>query len=189
MSDQASLFVARHAPVAVDGICYGQSDVPTRIDADAACEALCEEIARGAIRVDRIWSSPWRRTREPACKLAERLHVPLEIDGRISELAFGLWEGRRYAELETDAAFCAWMKAWRHEAPPGGERVADLMTRVCAWHADIRGRAEVALAVTHAGVIRALRADARGRSYDEVVGEPVASLRIEAIDGSSATRV
>jgi alpha-ribazole phosphatase len=181
MSGQASLFVARHAPVAVDGICYGQSDIPTQIDANAACDALFAELARGDARIDRVWSSPWRRTLEPALRLAERLGVPLEIDGRLSELAFGVWEGRRYAELETDATFCAWMKAWRDEAPPGGERVADLMERVRAWHLDTRSRAETALAVTHAGVIRALRAEARGLRYEDMVGDPVPSLRIESI--------
>jgi alpha-ribazole phosphatase len=175
----AALFVARHAPVDAAGICYGQSDVPTRIDADAAGTVLLDQLARDGTRVARVWTSPWRRTRGPSTHVAAALGVPLEVDARLSELAFGEWEGRAYAELEVDARFAAWMREWREAAPPGGERLAELVERVRAWRNDVLSRCEVALAITHAGVIRVLRAEARRVPYEAVAYESVDALTLE----------
>jgi alpha-ribazole phosphatase len=105
------------------------------------------------------------------------------VDARLSELAFGEWEGRPYAELERDAAFVRWMSDWREAAPPGGERLAELAARVLAWRADVIARSEGLLALTHAGVIRALRALDRGVTYDAVASERVEPLRVESFGG------
>jgi alpha-ribazole phosphatase len=176
----AALLVARHAPVDADGICYGQSDVPTRMDAREASALLLEQLARDSARVSRVWTSPWRRTRGPSTLVAAALRVPLAVDPRLSELAFGEWEGRAYADLEGDARFAAWMREWREAAPPGGERLADLVERVRAWKRDVLARSEVALAITHAGVIRVLRAEARRVHYEAVAHEPVDALVLES---------
>jgi alpha-ribazole phosphatase len=173
------LFVARHAPVAVQGVCYGQSDVPTRMDADEACSQLVAQLVDQRIVLHRIWSSPWKRAREPAERLASRLGIPSTVDARLSELAFGSWEGRPYAELEHDERFAAWMADWREAAPPGGERLSDLVARVDDWRSEVLARGEVALATTHAGVVRALRAAGRGLPYDPA--EPVEALTVERV--------
>ncbi len=73
------------------------------------------------------------------------------------------------------------MASWQSAAPPGGERLDDLLARVGAWHADVRAKGEAALALTHAGVIRALRAEARRVPYATVVAEPVEPLQLEAV--------
>jgi alpha-ribazole phosphatase len=175
------LLVARHAPVSRAGLCYGQTDVPTELDDEAACEIVAARLATYGTPVARVWSSPWRRARGPAELLAAKLCVPLIIDARLSEISFGEWEGRPYAALESDPAFQAWMSSWRTAAPPGGERLDDLLRRVADWHADVAGRGEAALAITHAGVIRALRSGARGVSFEEVLSEAVEHLHVEAI--------
>jgi alpha-ribazole phosphatase len=113
--------------------------------------------------------------------LASELGVPLTVDARLSELSFGEWEGRPYAVLESDPAFRAWMQSWRTAAPPGGERLDELLRRVGDWHAEVRARGEAAVAITHAGVIRALRSEARGGSYEEVLSEAVEHLHVEVI--------
>jgi alpha-ribazole phosphatase len=177
-----ALFAARHAPVVVEGICYGQFEVPTRVDASAACAVLLDQLGREQVHVTRVWASPWSRTRETAACVASRLEVPLVIDARLSELAFGEWEGRAYAELERTAPFQEWMRNWRDAAPPGGERLEDLVARVRAWRREVLDAGEVALVVTHAGVIRVLRAEKRGVAYDEVLSEPVEGLRLERVD-------
>jgi alpha-ribazole phosphatase len=174
-----TLFVARHAPVAAAGICYGQSDVQTRVSAEAASAVLLEQLTRDGTRVVRVWTSPWQRTQLPATRVASSLGIPLVVDPRLSELAFGEWEGRPYSELEGDARFAAWMKAWRDAAPPGGETLAQLVERVRAWRRDVLSRGEAALAITHAGVIRVLRAEERGVSYDVVAHEQVEALTLE----------
>lgn len=176
-----ALFVARHAAVDVEGVCYGQSDVPTRLDAQSAGATILTQLARENARIDRVWTSPWRRTREPAACIASELGLPLTVDGRLSELAFGQWEGRAYAELERDAVFLDWMRDWRHAAPPAGERLDELVGRVRQWRSEALSRGEVALAITHAGVIRVLRADARRCRYEQVMGEKVEALTLERV--------
>jgi alpha-ribazole phosphatase len=173
---KGTIFVARHAPVAESGICYGQSDQPTTLDAAAASAILLERLTTRVIPVSRVWCSPWERARAPAEHVARMLRVPVTVDERLSELSFGDWEGRPYARLEREASFVEWMRDWRAARPPGGERLAELVERVRTWRADALERGGVALAITHAGVIRVLRADARGVGYEEVVNDPVAAL-------------
>lgn len=171
----------RHAPVATEGLCYGQREVPVRLDDDQASEAIAGQLTALEAPLARVWSSPWRRARGPAERVAARLGLPLTVDDRVSELAFGAWEGRPYAELELEPAFQAWMADWEHAAPPGGERLAELCERVGRWRAEVIARGEVALAITHAGVIRALRAEGRGVPYAAVLTEAVEPLRVEAV--------
>jgi broad specificity phosphatase PhoE len=176
-----TLLVARHASVTTKGVCYGQSDVPVSLDDEAACDIVTGQLAAFATPVVRVWSSPWQRAWGPAERVAAKLGVVHTIDERLSELAFGEWEGRPYAELETEPAFQAWMASWQSAAPPGGERLEDLLRRVSDWRAEVLLKGEPALAITHAGVIRALRAQARRAAYADVVGEPVEPLRLESL--------
>jgi alpha-ribazole phosphatase len=176
----SNLLVARHAPVAIEGVCYGQSDVPALVDAQAAADRIVSQLG-GTPRLQRVWASPWARSREPAVAIAAILRIPLSVDARLSELHFGAWEGRRYAELESDARFRDWMRDWQEASPPGGERLEDLLLRVRSWRDEMLCRGEAVLAVTHAGVVRALRADARAVPYFSIASEPVEPLVVEAI--------
>lgn len=59
-----------------------------------------EQIARAAAAVssecvDRIFSSPLRRTRETTELLSEACPVPVSFDDRIRETDFGVWNGRQ----------------------------------------------------------------------------------------------
>jgi alpha-ribazole phosphatase len=161
-----TIFVARHAAVAIEGICYGQHEVETRASPDEAAAALLEQLAARDERIDRVVSSPWSRAREPARRLATRLGIPHTIDARWSELAFGEWEGRRYADLEAhDPRFAAWMREFRTAAPPGGERLDDLVARVRAAYEELAATGDRVLVIAHAGSIRALRAVVRAQPF------------------------
>jgi alpha-ribazole phosphatase len=111
--------------------------------------------------------------------------VPLEIDPRIAELSMGEWEGRFFAEIERDDGprFARWMEAWETAAPPGGESIATLRARGDAWLDD--GGDRVRFAVTHAGVIRAIRVRASRITYAEALRTKVEHLVAEGfeIDG------
>jgi alpha-ribazole phosphatase len=176
-----TLYVARHAAVTVKGICYGQSDVPTAIDDEVAAGALSAQLATLGVTVARVWSSPWKRARDPAALLAARLAVEHDVDERLSEMSFGAWEGRPYAELEKEPAFTRWMSDWRTLAPPGGETLEALLERARAWRDDALLAPGDALAVTHAGIVRALRARGRAVPFVSVVGEAVGHLEIERV--------
>lgn len=178
------VWLVRHAEVAAAGRCYGQIEVPVALDAAEAAARIANALPATPAEV---WSSPWARAREPAERLAGFFGVPLRVDPRLSELSMGAFEGRPFAELENEAAFRRWMERWRTTAPPGGETAAQLSARAEAWLRERRGPGAL-LAVTHAGVIRALRAHARGGDLAEAMAEPVPHLTPERLPAAKGAR-
>ena len=151
------LILVRHTrPDVVAGLCYGQTDLDvadTFADEAAAVLAALPEV-RGVV------SSPLRRCRVLAQRIADAAGLPLDIDERLQEIDFGAWEGRQWAELpkrEIDA----WAQDFLNARPHGGESVPMLRSRVGAALADLSARNEPIAIVTHAGVIRAARLEDR----------------------------
>jgi len=172
------LVVARHAPVAVHGLCYGQRSVPVEMTADVAAARIAG--ALDADRPSRLWSSPLPRCADVATILGRELDAPHDVDERLLEISFGAWEGKTWDEIQrTDGeAMQRWMNDWRNETPPGGERVDDLMARVGAWRAELtRG---THLLVAHSGVVRALRVLA-GATWEDAMRLPVRNLAVERL--------
>jgi len=129
-----------------------------------------------------VWSSPFRRTESVARLVARTFGASLHVDGRLSELSFGEWEGREWTEIERSSPerFQRWMAAYSTVAPPGGETMLDLRCRVAIWLAEVSASPGSALAVTHAGGIRVARAIRDGLSNEEAMATPVEHLVPEA---------
>ncbi|MCY3794849.1 MAG: alpha-ribazole phosphatase [Gammaproteobacteria bacterium] len=148
------LILVRHTrPDVAEGLCYGQMDLGV---ADTFTEEA-EEVLSALPKVRRIVSSPLRRCRALAQYIADAADLPLDIDERLMEIDFGVWEGRLWSEVprwEIDA----WAENFLHARPHGGESVAMLRNRVGAALADWAARREPIAIVTHAGVIKAARA-------------------------------
>jgi probable phosphoglycerate mutase len=131
----------------------GRTDLPLSAQGRAEAEQLARRLR--AMKFDAIYSSPLRRTRETALALAVgRRPVRFETDGRIIELSYGEWEGKRHASVQADEpdALAAWTAGVA--PPPGGESRFSLLQRVSAFLDDIVGEGIVVL-VTHKEVIRA----------------------------------
>lgn len=175
------LFAARHARVAVAGLCYGRHDVPTLVDEEQAARTILENLGEDRLHVSAVWSSPTVRCRLPAERLARSLGVPIYLSEQLQEIDYGLWEGRLWESLERDDGerLEQWMNAWRSEAPPGGERVSELEQRVRSWleRPDAGG-----LLVGHAGVIRALWVILRGTSWEDAMAREIDPLEIEVFE-------
>jgi alpha-ribazole phosphatase len=173
------IWLVRHAPTALSGVCYGQSNVPVTLEPAEAARMIAqrweEQSARSA---PELWTSPWARTRPVAEELARHWRTTCRIDARLSELSFGIWEGSEFAEIErTDAQrFQSWMHSYEIAAPPGGETVTQLRARVADWLSEASDAPSSVLAVTHAGVIRVARALTRGLEYSDVAREGVPHL-------------
>jgi alpha-ribazole phosphatase len=111
---------------------------------------------------DLIVSSPLRRCAEFAEELSSELGVPCRFDQELREMSFGEWEGRSAAEImasDAERLRLFWSDPSAH-APPGGEPLAQLHSRVmAAWHRIVGARdTGRVLIVTHSGPIRLLRA-------------------------------
>lgn len=187
----AMVIAARHAPVAAQGVCYGQMDLAAAVSDEDAADVVLAGLARAHpdVQVARVWSSPLIRCTGPAARIAQALGLPHHVDARLSELSFGEWEGRRYEDLSREApeALARFFDGWADgAAAPGGEGVTEIGSRVQAWAAELRP--DVHLLVSHAGVVRALRVLVGRRSWREAMDQPVEPLALEAFRVPGVTR-
>lgn len=158
------LLTIRHSPVDVDGVCYGQIDVPTLMTATEVVDRIEPVVVAQSPGV--IWSSDARRCAEPAAELALRLGLSHAVEPRLRELSYGDWEGKAWADLRR-----ADVQAWRAQlvtvGPPGGESFSQLAGRVQQWWKALRAGRH--MLVAHAGVMHALDVVATGMTWDETV--------------------
>lgn len=156
------LLLIRHPkPDVPEGTCYGRSDVPPEAaHLESTIEALRARWgASDRSAPHRVFSSPLQRCARVADALAGNGWPPPIFDHRIAEMDFGHWEGRPWADLPPEQ-----MNAWRADiarvAPPGGESLAQVATRVrdfadACLSDPLHPEAEVVV-VTHVGVIQTM---------------------------------
>jgi broad specificity phosphatase PhoE len=179
------LLLVRHASTdAVRAAAFG-SDEPLDAGGRAAAARL------RLPRADEVLVSPARRTRETAeaCGLA----VTGE-EAALAECDFGRWAGltlRDVADAEP-AAVGAWLND-PEAAPYGGESLADVLARVRGWLAAQAARDGTAIAVTHAGVVKAavvVALDAPPAAFWRIDVAPLSVTELHAHDGRwTVTRV
>lgn len=147
----------RHTTPAVKaGVCYGQSDVGLAPDYMAEFATIRAKFVGSMF--DACYTSPLQRCMHLATALG---YGEPRSDRRLMELHFGTWEMRPWRDIPR-AELDVWAEAYVDRAPSGGETFGALQRRVTDFlqmlHASHVGQS--LLVVTHAGVIRALLADA-----------------------------
>jgi ribonuclease H / adenosylcobalamin/alpha-ribazole phosphatase len=179
------LVLVRHAATAdeASGRCCGRLDVALSADGQAACKRLAVRLS--AEPVSAVVSSPLRRARETADAIAMAHGHGVSILEGLIELDFGELEGRTFAEIQAawPHLYGQWMLAPTTVRFPGGECYDDLHGRVVEAVETLRmdHDGHVVVAVTHAGVIRAVLAHALELPSDSV-------FRL-AVDTGSMTRI
>ena len=144
------LSLIRHPRPATDpDVCIGQLDV----ECAGGWEAHAERLARVLANPTRVYTSPARRCRALAQRLAAPLGLEPRVEARLLELDFGDWEGRRWSEIGRAAP----LRAADHLnlAPPGGETWGALLGRVGAFLSTLGPELERVAIITHAGPVRA----------------------------------
>ena len=104
----------------------------------------------------RIVTSPFRRARETAAILAERLAVPVTTEDGLRERSFGELAGRPYSALaECDGYDPVNYWTW---CPPGGETLDEVVVRAGGALDRVAAEApdEDVVVVSHGGVMMAL---------------------------------
>jgi alpha-ribazole phosphatase len=174
------LWLIRHAAVNVaPGICYGQTDVTPDPDAlQTAAHRLATEIPQATI----MWHSPLQRCEQLSMEIRrERADLTSKIDFRLLEMHFGPWEMQSWKDIGKPA-MDDWLSDFLHRRPGGepsgasrAESVGELLERVAQALKDSAALAQkqhpIAW-VTHAGVIRAALALARGQPILEAADWP-----------------
>ena len=104
-----------------------------------------------------FYASDLSRALATAQAVARWHNLPVSTHTGLRERCFGRFEGHTWADLETrwpeDAL--AWRKRVPHFAPPGGESLLQLQTRVVAAVSELAARhpGEQVLMVAHGGVL------------------------------------
>ncbi len=151
----------RHTrPVLGTGYCYGSLDIAVADSFEADAEAAIAKLPA----FERIVSSPLRRARELAERIAKNRELPLSVDARVSEMDFAAWEGRPWSSIPR-GELDAWAADFLDARPHGGESVRMLRKRCREALEDYAGCGGDTLVVCHAGVVRA--AFARGCEADD----------------------
>jgi len=146
------IYLIRHtAPLITKGMIYGRTNVPLAESFEDEKQRVLSQLPA---LLDAVYSSPSIRCTQLAAALSNNYLV----DEALYELNFGDWEGETWDTIDR-AASETWMNDFVNLAPPNGETMLEMETRVLKFWDNLLQRplAHVAL-VTHAGVIRILLA-------------------------------
>jgi broad specificity phosphatase PhoE len=129
------LILVRHGQTAVnaEGRLQGRIDAP--LTDLGRRQAAASGAAIDSASVRRVVVSPLLRARETAEAFGLPASVPVEVDERWIELDYGEWDGQPLRSMPADG----WER-WRADAafaPPGGESLLELQSRVRAACADL----------------------------------------------------
>ena len=148
------MIVLRHTrPAVAEGVCYGRTD----LDLAPCFGAEAARLAAALPPVAAIVSSPLSRCRRLAEAIAGARGLGVRTDPRLIEMDFGRWEGVAWDAIprpEIDA----WAADLLHARPHGGETVGEMAARAADALEDLRRGPRPVLAVTHAGILKAVHA-------------------------------
>jgi alpha-ribazole phosphatase len=149
----------RHPPPLIGpGICYGRLDMPAHPNADI------QKLVKNPTLIGSttVWTSPARRCRDLAGRIADALSIPLVADPRLLELNFGAWEGKAWDEVPR-AELDRWAADPLAFRAPDGEAGVELIARVTDFFASL---GKDCVVVSHGGPLRVLSALLRGEQVD-----------------------
>jgi 2,3-bisphosphoglycerate-dependent phosphoglycerate mutase len=160
MSEPTRIIAIRHGETSwnVDTRIQGQLDIP--LSDNGRSQAARMAAALGDEPISAIYSSDLSRAWETAQFLGRAVGVAIEKEVALRERAFGEFEGRTFAEIETvlPALAARWRKRDPDFAPPGGESLIALRDRVLAAAERLaaqHGGKQIAL-IGHGGVMDVL---------------------------------
>jgi broad specificity phosphatase PhoE len=152
---QGELLLIRHAQTDLAGMLCGHLDPHLNAEGSKQAAALASLLSNHAIR--RLYSSDLHRALETAQPLAELSGVPVMVKSDLREISFGVWEGRRWADVKAELG----PEAPSLETAPemcvnGGERFDLFRARVESALREICNESigQPTAVVTHMGVIR-----------------------------------
>lgn len=166
----SSLTLMRHGFAEIPhDLCIGQLDASlTKLGRDAI-SLLAKNWP--APYPERIYCSDLSRTAETAHILAQQMNLPVVSDPRLREVFFGEWEGRSWEEIycKDPQLMERWGTDWVNIAPPGGESVRQLHTRVSQCYEELLQLPQSpTLIIAHAGSLRALACVLQRRPLDSL---------------------
>ena len=150
------LYVTRHGETtwnAAERVC-GRADAPLTEKGQKQAEKLAEKVSELQIPVTKIIHSPLQRAKDTAQAVADKLHLPMEVDERLIEMDFGEYDGMPSHETIFQEARQEFAVRF-----PNGESVLDVYARVVPLIEECLADEEnVYLLVCHNALIRIMNA-------------------------------
>ena len=130
--DRFRLIIVRPGLSELDeqGRIAGNLDVPLSEEGKKQALAIADELKELGVR--KILSGPTTASHETAEILGEQFGVKIKVDEDLKSFDCGLWHGKRIEELKVTQPkiFKLWQEQPSAVAPPNGENLEDLTTRV-----------------------------------------------------------
>lgn len=110
--------------------------------------------------LDAVYASDLKRASNTASIIALEHHLPVQIDKRLREFNFGVWEGLTRDQIKKQYRdIYLKRKTDIHTPIPGGETTSQVQKRVALWLNDATEPLNhVIVAVSHGGTIRVILA-------------------------------
>ena len=122
-------------------------------------------------KIDAIYASDLLRAYNTACPIAEAFELPVIKDTGLREIYAGEWEALSFTEIAEryPEAFGVWRNDYSSARPVGGESTAEVYRRIVPHVLELAKKHDggCILLATHATVVRAFDAYARGYSENE----------------------
>ena len=136
-----------------------------------------KKILSEGIKADKILSSPLVRASETAIHISEITGIPMEIEPRLKEQNFGIWEstprdGAEFHEAKKDMA----------SRFGTGESMLQLAQRIYNLLDDIRKGDEVVILVAHNGITRMVESYFREMDNEEFSSCGIKNCEIKRYD-------
>jgi probable phosphoglycerate mutase len=178
------LLLVRHAPTAETGpkLTGRRPGVSLSTEGAAMAAALGERLAPGQIR--RIYASPMERTQETAAAIAKHHRLNPIVRDALNEVDYGSWAGKSFKVLQKSPLWKQLFVAPSRVRFPGGESLSEAQARALKGCDDIFGelREGIAVAVTHADVIRLVVAHYLGVHLDLYQRLHIAPASVTVVD-------
>jgi len=163
------IVLARHGHTDVGkGKCIGRTDVPLSALGKEQASIVADVLH--VFKFKKLLSSPAVRAVDTLGPLADRLGVKPEVLSALHEIDMGEWDGLFFEDIRTrfPTAYDERGKNFGSFRAPGGESFNDVADRAMGAITRLARGPQPILAVTHAGVIRAILCRLTGHPMDDL---------------------
>jgi broad specificity phosphatase PhoE len=151
------------------GLIQGSVDTELNERGHAQSKAVAELFAfrKSEWRDFQIIASPQKRAMQTARYILDAMAKTLEdVEPRVRELGFGIWEGKPFWELKASPVYPAHPEERYFWRPVGGESYEDGVARVNEWRATLT---RPTLVISHGAVGRCLMGAVTGLAPADIV--------------------
>ena len=161
----------------LNGTFLGWTDLPLSPLGFEQAEKTAEYLS--SYKIDKIYSSDLLRAYGTGLALSKKMNVEVIKEKRFREIFVGLWENRRFSDLEIEFpnTYGVWKSDIGLSYADEGESVAGMQKRVLEAVLEIakNNDGKTVAIFTHATVIRALFCHAEGKDLSNMKNVPWAS--------------